>query len=131
MSDPYIGAARPLLHPSPNADPAKLVEEGAQQVRGSLTEGRYLNFEQEGYAITNEGVEEGFGNVTLTKARRKHDDVKQRLFVHLVGETEAIPSVSRLHWISSTSLRTRHSHRMSPRQRYLLSPISATGRDIA
>jgi phospholipase C len=95
MSDNYIGAAMcqarhktahppvPYGHENANANPARLVEEGFKQVRGSLTEGRYLTFEMEGYALTNSGFEHG--NVTATKATEKHEDIQQRWILHLVG----------------------------------------------
>jgi phospholipase C len=95
-SDNYIGAAmcqarHKTAHPpvpygpeNANADPARLVEEGFKQVRGSLTEGRYLTFEMDGYALTNKGAE--LSNLTVSKATPKHEDIHQRWILRLVGQ---------------------------------------------
>ncbi|EPE37041.1 non-hemolytic phospholipase C precursor, putative [Glarea lozoyensis ATCC 20868] len=95
-SDNYIGAAMcqaryKTAHPpvpygreNANADPARLVEEGFKQVRGSLTEGRYLTVEMGGFALTNEGTESS--NLTISKATPKHEDIRQRWILRLVGE---------------------------------------------
>jgi phospholipase C len=96
MSDNYIGAAMcqarhktahppiPYGHKNAKADPAKLVEEGFKQVRGSLTEGRYLTFELDGYALTNEAAEHG--NVTVANSTSMHEGIHQRWILHLAGE---------------------------------------------
>ena len=96
MSDNYIGAAmcqarHKTAHPpvpygpeNANAAPARLVEEGYKQVRGSLTEGRYLTFEMDGYGLAHEGTE--LGNLTTCKSTPGHEDIRQRWIIHLVGE---------------------------------------------
>lgn len=63
-----------------NADPAKLVEEGFKQVRGALTEGRYLTFEMNGYALTNEGTNDR--NLAIRKATPMHEDIHQRWILY-------------------------------------------------
>lgn len=58
-----------------------LVEEGFKQVRGKLTEGRYLTFEMFGFALTN-----FYGDlVSISFATKKHDDPRQRWIIHTVG----------------------------------------------
>ncbi|RDL41464.1 putative Non-hemolytic phospholipase C [Venustampulla echinocandica] len=95
-SSNYIGAAmcqakhRTSKPPVPygpqnaNANPAKLVEEGFKQVRGSLTEGRYITFEMNGFALTNAGW--SAMHVTSTPTSPRHDSVYQRWVAHLVGD---------------------------------------------
>lgn len=58
-----------------------LVEEGFKQVRGRLTEGRYLTFEMFGFALTN-----FYGDlVGISFATKKHDNPRQRWIIHTVG----------------------------------------------
>jgi phospholipase C len=52
-------------------------EDGFKTVRGQLTEGRYLTFEANGYALTNSG-----GKLTTSKASAEHDAKAQRWVVH-------------------------------------------------
>lgn len=56
-------------------------ESGFKCVRGLLTEGRYLTFESQGYALTAKGK-----SVTATKATSKHDSIKQRWVIHQVTD---------------------------------------------
>lgn len=67
-----------------NADVSLLTEEGFKQVRGALTEGRYLTFEMNGYALTNTG--ENAMRVSSTLASPEHRDMRQRWVIHRVGE---------------------------------------------
>lgn len=97
MSDNYIGAAmcqarHKTAHPpvpygkeNAEADPSKLVEEGFRQVRGALTEGRYLVFESNGLALSNTGGKEG--NLTSSNATARHEVIEQRWILNLVAET--------------------------------------------
>ena len=55
-----------------------LVEEGFKQVRGRLTEGRYLTFETQGLALANTGA----ATVAATAASSAHSDVQQRWVLH-------------------------------------------------
>jgi phospholipase C len=92
----YIGAARcqamhrtaqppvPYGPDNANADVSKLVEEGFKQVRGSLTEGRYLTFEMNGFALTNAG--DSALRVSSTHASQLHDDIKQRWVIYRIGD---------------------------------------------
>jgi len=66
-------------------DPSTLCEEGFKSVRGYLTEGRYLVFEMNGFALTNPG----FNNSSLvgTLATPTHNDKRQRWVVHATGGT--------------------------------------------
>lgn len=55
-------------------------EDGYKQVIGSLTEGRYLTFEYNGYALTNPAPTKD--KVTATKTTSKHDSKNQRWVIH-------------------------------------------------
>lgn len=59
-------------------------ENGFKQVIGSLTEGRYLTFESNGYALTNPASTKGKGTnaLTATKTTSKHDSKDQRWVIH-------------------------------------------------
>lgn len=54
-------------------------EDGYKQVIGSLTEGRYLTFEYNGYALTNPASK---NKVTATITTSKHDSKNQRWVIH-------------------------------------------------
>jgi phospholipase C len=60
-----------------------LVEEGFKQVRGQLTEGRYLTFEEFGFALSNNRG----ATVGISPASQKHDDISQRWVIHAVPNT--------------------------------------------
>lgn len=59
-------------------------EDGYKQVIGYLTEGRYLTFEYNGYALTNPASNRGWGTDSLntTKTTSKHDSKNQRWVIH-------------------------------------------------
>ena len=96
LSGNYIGAAMceenypsnqppvPYGSENANADPSLLVEEGFKQVRGSLTEGRYLTFEMNGFALTAPMRSTSSTSITATKASAKHDSKNQRWVLHQV-----------------------------------------------
>lgn len=64
-----------------NQNMSLLVEEGFKQVRGLLTEGRFLIFEMFGFALTN--VNSRF--VAISHATEKHDNINQRWIIHPVN----------------------------------------------
>lgn len=66
-----------------NRDMSTLVEEGFKEVHGYLTEGRWLVFEQDGYAITNLG--NGARDIILTKTTAEHEQKIQRWVIHPQG----------------------------------------------
>ncbi|KAL2206868.1 non-hemolytic phospholipase c [Sarocladium strictum] len=82
---------------------ALFFEDGFKGVRGYLTEGRFLTFESNGYALTNLGVDKQF---TTTKATDKHEDLKQRWVLHALekeGTTFNVASALDGKWISQHS----------------------------
>ncbi|EED18310.1 non-hemolytic phospholipase C precursor, putative [Talaromyces stipitatus ATCC 10500] len=64
-------------------------ENGFKKVVGYLTEGRYLTFELNGYALTNPGNGD---KVTTTKATAAHDSKNQRWVIHASNGTFKISS---------------------------------------
>lgn len=96
LSGNYVGAAKCLAdHKSPrppvpygpeneNQNMTLATEQGFKQVRGALTEGRYLTFEFEGFALSNNNDHVGFA-----KATAKHDDIRQRWVIHQQGEGDS------------------------------------------
>ena len=61
-----------------------LSEEGFKPVRGYLTEGRFLTFEMDGYALTTSG--NGTGTIFVgTKATPDHEGIEQRWVLQAVG----------------------------------------------
>lgn len=67
-----------------NSDPSKLSEEGFKSVRGYLTDGRYLVFEMNGFALT---AGSNATDITGTKATPDHKSKSQRWVVHATGGT--------------------------------------------
>jgi len=63
---------------------SSLSEQGFKEMRGALTEGRYVVFEYNGYALTNEG--RPASAFSASKATSKHNDIKQRWVVHAVQD---------------------------------------------
>lgn len=71
---------------------ALFFEDGFKGVRGNLTEGRYLVFEANGYAISNPGsTDKQFTTATSTA---NHDDIKQRWVLHAVAEEGTLFRIS-------------------------------------
>ncbi|TVY16834.1 Phospholipase C 3 [Lachnellula arida] len=67
-----------------NSDPSNLSEQGFKPVRGYLTEGRYLVFEMNGYAVT---AGPNATDITGTEATSDHRGKNQRWVVHATGGT--------------------------------------------
>lgn len=96
LSGNYIGAATcestysqqqppvPYGPDNANAVVSNLTEEGFKQVRGALTEGRYLTFEYNGMALANNK-----GSLSASKATAKHNDIKQRWVLHQQGAADS------------------------------------------
>ncbi|KAK4962901.1 hypothetical protein LTR10_000528 [Elasticomyces elasticus] len=64
-----------------------VTEQGFKAVRGQLTEGRYLTFEMNGYALTSSR-----GKLAASKATSKHNSKAQRFVIHQSGSKYAIVS---------------------------------------
>lgn len=86
----YGSSGPPVLYGPENEalNPSTLSEEGFKTVQGYLTEGRYLVFEMNGYALTNPGGKAT--DFTATKATTLHDDIHQRWIVNATGGTATI-----------------------------------------
>jgi phospholipase C len=83
-----------------------LSEQGFKPVRGTLTEGRYLTFESNGYALSIDPAESS--QFIATEATSAHEDINQRWIVHVLEEGGTkfnISSAANGMWISQhTSL---------------------------
>ena len=67
------------------SNPSTLSEQGFKSVRGYLTEGRYLTFEMNGFALTVAST--NASDITGTKATADHSSKNQRFVVHATGGT--------------------------------------------
>ena len=67
----------PVPYGNQNESTSLVAEKGFKPVRGQLTEGRYLVFEMNGYALTSSK-----GHLTTAKATPKHDDKAQRFVIY-------------------------------------------------
>lgn len=78
-------------------------EDGFKGVRGYLTEGRYLTFEANGYALSTDGKSKQF---SATKATADHRDIHQRWVLHALepeGNSFYITSATNGYYISQHS----------------------------
>lgn len=73
----------PIPYGNQTEEEALFFEDGFKGVRGYLTEGHYLVFEANGYALSNPGSGRQF---TTTKATAAHDDIHQRWVLHDLAE---------------------------------------------
>lgn len=69
----------PVPYTSQNTNVAGLSEQGFKPMRGSLTEGRYITIETNGYALSNLNSS---SFVTLSNTTAAHNDISQRWIVH-------------------------------------------------
>lgn len=77
----YNATQPPVPYGKQTAANSLISEQGSKQVRGMLTEGRYLVFEMNGYAL-----DKSFGNsVSASKACAAHDIASQRFVLNQVG----------------------------------------------
>ncbi|KAJ5218926.1 non-hemolytic phospholipase C precursor [Penicillium cinerascens] len=74
--------AVPFGSANANQNMSLLVEEGFKQVRGQLSEGRYLVFEISGFALTNVRGK----IVDLSPATAAHEDIRQRWVIHAADD---------------------------------------------
>lgn len=75
----YLVQRPPVPYASQVEDVSSLSEEGFKEVRGALTEGRFLVFEMNDVALANSGS----GNITVSPATAGHESVEQRWVVHV------------------------------------------------
>ena len=71
----------PIPYGKQSASTSLATEQGFKQVRGQLTEGRYLTFEMNGYALTNPTK----GDLTTTTSTANHETLNQRWILHQSG----------------------------------------------
>lgn len=94
-------------------DLAKTVEQGFKPMRGNLTEGRYVTFELNGFALTN--PVDGTNQFSATATTDDHSQIHQRWIVHQLdtvddGRVFHISSAADGRWVSQhTSLSNSES----------------------
>lgn len=76
----YATQRPPVPYGKQNVSTSLISEQGFKAVRGALTEGRYLTFEYNGQAVTNNN-----GQIGVAKASATHNSKTQRWVVHQVG----------------------------------------------
>lgn len=83
LQDHAIGSRPPIPYGETNAkqDMASLVEDGFKTMRGQPTEGRYVVFESDGFALTNLN-----DLVGISSGNRKHDKIEQRWILHSLAD---------------------------------------------
>lgn len=119
LSGPYIGTAKcisdhttarppvPYGEENMKQDLTRLPEQGFKEVRGLLTEGRFLTMEMSGLALTNhDGT-----TVIATPATAGHESMSQRWIVYVQGiesesETFIIQSAADKKYLSAKNLGT-------------------------
>ena len=87
----YADPRPPVPYGKQNASIALFSEEGFKSVRGQLTEGRYLVFEMDGYALTGAN-----GTLAASSATAQHESKNQRWVLHQVtagGNTFTLSNV--------------------------------------
>jgi phospholipase C len=98
-------APPPYGNQAPASQLHLLSEQGFKPVRGTLTEGRYLTFESNGYALTVSGSQ---SQIAATKSTATHNEISQRWIVHVLEEGGTqfnISSAANGMWVSQhTSL---------------------------
>jgi phospholipase C len=77
----YPTTRPPVPYGQQSAKSSLVTESGFKSVRGLLTEGRYLTFESNGYALTAKG-----SAVTTSKATASHNALAQRWVIHQVSD---------------------------------------------
>jgi phospholipase C len=75
--------ASPAPYGNQTEEEALFFEDGFKSVRGYLTEGHYLVFEANGYALSNPGTGKQFIATATTAA---HDDIHQRWVAHALAD---------------------------------------------
>ncbi|KFG83874.1 extracellular phospholipase C [Metarhizium anisopliae] len=124
LTGPWVGPARcrngyehgnypPVPYGEANAgqNMEELVEDGFKQVRGAITEGRYITIESNGLSLGHAGN----GHVVALESAEEHDDARQRWVLHAVdgnrfGNTFHLQSASEKSYVSKNgSLTTKKS----------------------
>lgn len=82
----FCEATYPITRPTvpygnQSTDISALSEQGFKEMRGALTEGRFIVFEQNGLALTNSGFKTG-DIFSVSRATNDHSDINQRWVVH-------------------------------------------------
>lgn len=81
--DTYSVLAPPVPYGEQTVATSLVSEEGFKSVRGKLTEGRYLTFESDGFALANPAFNP-LNLVTASRTSATHHDIHQRWVIHII-----------------------------------------------
>lgn len=92
----YTTQTPPVPYGNQTIEESLFFEDGFKQVVGYLTEGRYLTFELNGFALTNPSSDgDDTGSLSITKATSNHESKNQRWVIHYSqGEQSGIFQIS-------------------------------------
>jgi phospholipase C len=92
----YTTQTPPVPYGNQTLEDSLFFEDGFKQVVGSLTEGRYLTFEIDGWALTNPFSDaDGTGLISISQATSTHESENQRWVIHYSqGEQSGIFQIS-------------------------------------
>ena len=102
----YASPRPPVPYSNQTAANTLTYEQGFKSVRGALTEGRYLTFEMNGFALQNSGA----GTLVAGPASFAHSDVAQRFVVQQVvagGTQFLVKSAVDGEWVTSVGTLTK------------------------
>ena len=88
----YAVIQPPVPYGNQSACVSCLSENGFKPVRGALTEGRFLTFESNGYALTNPGHNSSY--FTTTKTTADHSSMSQRWVAHQLAPGNDVFTIS-------------------------------------
>ncbi|KAF2482894.1 putative non-hemolytic phospholipase C precursor [Neohortaea acidophila] len=99
----------PVPYGQQNVNTALETEEGFKAVRGELSEGRYLTFEMNGYALTDTN-----GKLTATKATSTHNTASQRFVVYEANSTLPVFTIKSAQSVNSTTATVQNKKSSAP-----------------
>ncbi|KAF3759903.1 putative hemolytic phospholipase C precursor [Cryphonectria parasitica EP155] len=83
----YSDVDPPVPYGNQTLEDSLYFEDGWKQVYGYLTEGHYLVFETNGFALTNPGTNDS-SDVTTTAATTDHENISQRWILHALSDAD-------------------------------------------
>ncbi|OKL58236.1 hypothetical protein UA08_06388 [Talaromyces atroroseus] len=92
----YTTQTPPVPYGNQTLEDSLFFEDGFKEVVGALTEGRYLTFEIDGFALTNPFSDaDGTGLISISQATSSHESENQRWVIHYSqGEQSGIFQIS-------------------------------------
>lgn len=82
----YADVSPTVPYGNQTLEEALYYEDGWKQCQGYLTEGRYLVFEANGYALANPGNSTSSTGLSTTASTTDHESISQRWVIHSLSE---------------------------------------------